>query len=251
MPIYARKFPFVLSLLLSAAFVPTRAEAQQGYEFGIRFNPVNFRPVNFNGFSFQQPSYRGLNTQPIQFERITFPAFNSRSVRQAASEPPASPATAEPQFGESNYRLYQRLRLQVARGEPTAGLHSRLDEPGRSRLTLNVPAQGVKAEVAIAGRLSADAAQSVHLTHSIQSTASVQNSHNSLYSHPVQYTASSATLHSSARRRLVAARLSARNPRSIAQRLTTQVAATAPSTALANRAVERFRLGELTGREIR
>ena len=80
-----RQLLIVLFILLGAAVFAERAQGQQAYEFGIRFNPVNFRPVSFNRFSFRQPSFRGLNTQPIQFDRINFPALNSRTVRRAAS----------------------------------------------------------------------------------------------------------------------------------------------------------------------
>jgi hypothetical protein len=75
----------IFVLPLGVSLFASSASAQQGYEFGIRFQPVNFRPVNFNGFSFQQTSFRPQNTQPIPFERITFPALNSRAVRRASS----------------------------------------------------------------------------------------------------------------------------------------------------------------------
>jgi hypothetical protein len=58
------------------------AQAQQGYEFGIRFRPINFRPTNFERFSFSGYGFRPTSAQSIQFNQIRFPAFNSRMMRR-------------------------------------------------------------------------------------------------------------------------------------------------------------------------
>lgn len=65
-----------------------KAQAQQTYEFGIRFPPVNFRPTNFQQFSFSGHGFRTDSMQSIQFNRINFPAFNSRVVRRDAAKTP-------------------------------------------------------------------------------------------------------------------------------------------------------------------
>ena len=86
------------------------ANAQQGYEFGIRFNPVRFQPSNFNGFSFQQPSFRPQFGQGIQFETINFPALSSRAVRQRRN----SPFNRRPVESNISYRDRGRLLAVVA-----------------------------------------------------------------------------------------------------------------------------------------
>ena len=69
-------------LLASGLAGLDKAQAQQGYEFGIRFQPINFGPTNFKRFSFPGYGFRPASAQPIQFNKISFPAFNSRAVRQ-------------------------------------------------------------------------------------------------------------------------------------------------------------------------
>ena len=69
-------------LLVSSLAVVDKAQAQQGYEFGIRFASINFRPTNFERFSFSGHGFRPTSAQPIQFNKINFPAFNSRAVRR-------------------------------------------------------------------------------------------------------------------------------------------------------------------------
>lgn len=79
--------------LLWSLLATTPARAQQGYEFGIRFRPVQFQPLNFRGFSFPQQSFRPQLDQPIQFRTITFPALNSRTYRGRQNEASATPPT--------------------------------------------------------------------------------------------------------------------------------------------------------------
>ena len=133
-----QKTSVVLSvILLGAVFWPVVARAQQEYEFGIRFRPINFRPVNFNRFSFQQPSFRGLNTQPIQFERINFPAFSSRTVRRDATRPLNRPlnrsATDGPLLDSRNNHREQRLQLAMDSGIRPSLLPSHSRTTGRKQ----------------------------------------------------------------------------------------------------------------------
>ena len=89
-----RRLATVSSVFLTAVLgIPLVANAQQGYEFGIRFQTLQFRPQTFSGFSFQQPSFRTQVATPIQFSGIQFPAFNSRFVRRESAPGLASRAT--------------------------------------------------------------------------------------------------------------------------------------------------------------
>lgn len=73
---------FLALLVAGATLRCAGAHAQQGYEFGIRFQDIRFRPQNFSGFSFRGQTFRAPRRTPIQFERINFPAFSSRAVRR-------------------------------------------------------------------------------------------------------------------------------------------------------------------------
>jgi hypothetical protein len=92
-----------------AAVVVTLAEteAQQGYEFGLRFDPLQFRPQSFGGFSFPRQSFRLRVDQPIQFSRINFPAFNSRSFRGPGF------ADVPPQAAENRIHFRSRENRQA------------------------------------------------------------------------------------------------------------------------------------------
>jgi hypothetical protein len=48
----------------------------------MRFQNLQFRPQSFNNFRFRGQSFVQPNAQPMQFGRITFPAFNSAQVRR-------------------------------------------------------------------------------------------------------------------------------------------------------------------------
>ncbi len=82
--------------LVWSLLAATPARAQQGYEFGIRFRPVQFKPLNFRGFSFPQQSIRPQGDQPIQFRTITFPALNSRTYRGRQNDASARTPTLTP-----------------------------------------------------------------------------------------------------------------------------------------------------------
>jgi hypothetical protein len=87
-----RSVLIVVSAIVAWGVSPHSAQAQQGYEFGVRFRQLTFQPVSFRGFSFQgQQNIRPLPQQPIQFGSITFPPFNSPPIarqRETADNQP-------------------------------------------------------------------------------------------------------------------------------------------------------------------
>ncbi len=77
-----KHLPSICLFLSMVCLSAELAVAQQGYEFGIRFEPQQFRSQTFNGFSFNQQNFRQRSTQPIQFSSIEFPSFNSSVIRK-------------------------------------------------------------------------------------------------------------------------------------------------------------------------
>ena len=139
-----RKLLAGFMIAAGAVFAGSPAEAQQGYEFGIRFNPVNFRTVNFGGFSFQQASFRPVNNQPIQFNRITFPAFSSRIVRRNANrDRDERQNSGTPLLDAGSGRRTQQLRVAVK----NAALQTPAEPTERRRLILLSPSRASIASV--------------------------------------------------------------------------------------------------------
>ncbi len=115
--------------LLTAAIVlilgtfDAQAFAQQGYEFGVRFQPLNFRPQTFGGFSFRGQTFQTVRNQPIQFRTINFPALNSPPIRldrrdqEQQSTSAASAAADANHFSASSGRLDSSAR-QIETASP-------------------------------------------------------------------------------------------------------------------------------------
>jgi len=126
---WPRRF-LIAGVALSAVGVTfAETEAQQGYEFGLRFDPLQFRSQSFGGFSFPRQSFRLRVDQPIQFGRINFPAFSSRSLRGPGF------ADVPPQVAENQFSFRNRLPARVEPGSSYAGLAFRGDIPRQRRLS--------------------------------------------------------------------------------------------------------------------
>ena len=253
-----RKLLIALLLLPGVAVLAERAQGQQAYEFGIRFNPVSFRPLNFNRFSFQQTSFRGLNTQPIQFDRINFPALNSRTVRRVANRGNIPPQSVQPVFGVNDGRRRERLRIAVT-GDRSA-ISSRKPREGstiRHRLVLQSPASPTQAVAAgirqgdLNRPLFSSAAQ---FADSRQPVNSYVRSRTSYYRCPFAVPVSTFPQldPTSARREIVIRRLgnqaSGRHGRGLSSGVRT---ARLPADRITGRSAARLRLGELTGQTLR
>ncbi len=130
-------------LLASGSLVVDKAQAQQGYEFGIRFQPINFRPTNFDRFSFSGYAFRPTSAQPIQFNRINFPAFNSRAVRQdfdrSRDRGRSNQSIVFWSGRDRTGRSDLRLRLSQHRGPASPTLSDRRRSESDSRLGVRHP----------------------------------------------------------------------------------------------------------------
>lgn len=240
-----RQLLIVLFILLGAAVFAERAQGQQAYEFGIRFNPVNFRPVIFNRFSFRQPSFRGLNTQPIQFDRINFPALNSRTVRRAASRGNIRPESNQPDFDVNDGRRRERLQI-ISRRLAVSSRNSREQGTIRQRLVLRSPTQADEAGVR-GGELNRPTYPiATRSPYSRQSVNSYARARSSYYRSPfaVAATTLSQAEPASARREIV----SHRRGRKLSSGVRT---ARLSTDRIAVRSASRLRLGELSSRTLR
>jgi hypothetical protein len=250
-----RKLLIALLLLPGVAGLADRAQGQQAYEFGIRFNPVIFRPLNFNRFSFQQTSFRGLNTQPIQFERINFPALNSRTVRRIASRGNIPPQSVHPVFDVNDSQGRERLRIAVTGDRSAISSRKPREESAvRHRLVLQLPAQAVAAGARPGDSNRPTFSSATQFADSRRPVNPYLRSRTSYFRRPFAVPVSifPQVVPTSARREIVIRRLGNHTTGRLGRGLSSGVRTTRlPADGIAGRSVTRLRLRELTGRTLR
>ncbi len=116
------------------------AEAQQGYGFGLRFDPITFQPQTFRGFSFAGQSFQPALAPSIVFGGIRFPPFNA---------PPAGLRTTEKPRSAARHPVFRERPVATLRTRPVSP-SSRSRQPTIvDRKTIVARRQSVRRRVAL------------------------------------------------------------------------------------------------------